>query len=102
MAGAETKEIAQRLTVLNEGLARFPAGVPCPWPLARIFNELLKQSRKANEDDPILKSIRYLEEVVDAAPGMSNASTGTVRALIDQILLTLGQRVDGAQPTDAE
>lgn len=90
MAGQDTKEIIQRLKVLSEGLERFPIGVGCPWPLGRIFNELLKQSRQAVEDDPVLKGVRYLEEDTEGAAGTSNASAGTVRALIDQMLLALG------------
>jgi hypothetical protein len=86
-------EIIKRLEVLYNALDQFPAGVACPWPLARIFNELLKQARRELPEDPVIKGIRYFEEAsADPEPGGSNAASGTVRALIDQITVALDDR----------
>lgn len=86
-------EIIRRLEVLYTALAQFPAGVACPWPLARVFNELLKQARRELPDDPVIKGIRYLEEASsEPEPGGSNAASGTVRALIEQITVALADK----------
>jgi hypothetical protein len=84
-------ELKQRLDALSAALDEFPPGVSCPWPLARIFNELLKQAKQDITDDPILKIIRYIEEAPsEHEMDGSSASTGTVRALITQLSIVLG------------
>lgn len=86
-------EVAARLAALSRGLGEFPAGVACPWPLGRIFNELLKQARQELPEDPIIKGIRYVQEVSgDNEPGGSTAASGTVRALIEQIAVALDDK----------
>ena len=57
---------------------------------ARVFNELLKQARREVDDDPVLKSIRFLEEAPDGeTTGMSNTLVTTVRALVGQVTLAV-------------
>jgi len=94
--------INSRLDTLGTSLARFPEGAACPWPVARIFNELVKQARQEVDDDPVLKSIRFLEESADeAAAGMSNALVSTVRALVDQVALSVTPPAPVAPDTPA-
>ena len=83
-------EVQARLTALDAGLDRFPASLLCPWPLARVFNECLKQAKVIVGDDPVLGGIRALrqrEPDVDEATG--TALVGTVQALAKQILVAL-------------
>ncbi|MHB8656848.1 MAG: hypothetical protein ACYC91_02685 [Solirubrobacteraceae bacterium] len=83
-------EISSRLATLGASLAEFPEGALCPWPVARIFNELVKHARRQSEEDPVLKSIRFLEESSEGeSSGMSNALVTTVRALVDQVALSV-------------
>lgn len=103
-------DIKTRLEMLGSSLARFPEGAACPWPVARIFNELVKQARQQVEGDPVLRSIRFLEEAPEAAGTMSNTLVTTVRALVDQVTLTLvpaaagnaGEAAAGGGPAAAE
>lgn len=81
-------EIGQRLERLAEDLDRFPAGVACPWPLGRVFNELVKVVKRDLDQDPVMRSIRLLEETAgELDPAGSNAAVGTVRALIGQVVV---------------
>ncbi|MHB8656837.1 MAG: hypothetical protein ACYC91_02630 [Solirubrobacteraceae bacterium] len=75
-----------------EGLTTLPAGLTCPWPVARIFNELLKQSRREAPEDPILKGIRFFEEGSgDLDVNGSNALVGTVTLLARQVIVALDE-----------
>jgi len=81
-------EIAERLERLAVDLDRFPAGVPCPWALARVFNELVKLVKRDLAMDPVIRTLRLLEEGgEDVGSAVSNAAIGTVRALIGQVVV---------------
>lgn len=85
-----------RALALREDLSEFPPGIRCPWPLARIFNELLKRSKRVAAEDPVLRSIRSLEEAAgdDGAGASSVTAVGTVRGLATQVALALEAHAD--------
>ena len=88
MSELSRSEIGERLERLADDLDRFPAGVTCPWPLGRVFNELVKAVKRDLDQDPIMRSIRLLEEAAgELDSGGSNAAVGTVRALIGQVVV---------------
>jgi hypothetical protein len=94
--------VRSRLDRLAADLDRFPAGVACPWPLARVFNELVKLVKRDLSDDPVMRTVRLLEEGSgEFEPGASNAAVGTVRALIGQVQVACeaqpSSRVSGPQ-----
>ena len=83
-------EVRRRLAALEASLTRFPAGLVCPWPLARIFNELLRRARELRPTDPLLKGIGFVKErESDIDEGGSNALVGTVQGLIGQVSTAL-------------
>jgi hypothetical protein len=83
-------EVTRRLMALDAALTRFPAGLVCPWPLARVFNELLRRSKELMPDDPILKGIRFVKErESDVDEGGSDALIGTVLGLAGQVAIAL-------------
>lgn len=83
-------QLLKRLDALQTGLRELPAGLTCPWPVARIFNELLKQSRREVPNDPILKGIRFFEEGSgEIELNSSNVLVGTVSLLAQQVTVAL-------------
>ena len=90
MADFPPEEINRRLELLSTDLQQFPAASPCPWPLARIFNELLKQAKRQLGDDPIVRGMRLVEEATrEHEPESTDTLNGTVRAQITQIHVAL-------------
>jgi hypothetical protein len=86
-------EMRERLDALTRDLAAFPSGVWCPWPLARIFNEMLKRAKRFATDDPILRGIAALTKADrEGESEVAEVAVGTVRALISQVSLSLAQR----------
>lgn len=85
------KEIRDRLEALYDDLGVFPAGVSCPWLLARVFNELLRQAKQEVGDDPVLGTIAALK-VQSGEPDAETAPVfvGAVRGLAAQITIALG------------
>ena len=91
-------QLQARLSALDEGLDRFPAGLMCPWPLARVFNECLKQAKALAADDPVLSGIRSVRQrEPDADEATGTALVGTVQALVKQVRAALD-----AQPPPAK
>jgi hypothetical protein len=86
------KELVLRFRALTEVLEELPAEAQCPWPIARLFNELIKQARGLAEDDSVLKTIRYLEE---GDSGNSGTVAVAVRALVGQAIISLDGGSDG-------
>jgi hypothetical protein len=83
-------EVRRRLAALEAALDRFPAGLVCPWPLARVFNELLRRARELAPADPLLRGIGFVKErESDVDEGGSNALVGTVQGLIGQVSTAL-------------
>lgn len=79
MADLTRRDIAHRLERLADDLDQFPAGVLCPWDLARIANELIKAAKRDLPTDPIVRAIRMLEEVgEDERPAAAGTAVGTV------------------------
>jgi hypothetical protein len=89
MAEFPQPELDRRLAALSNGLEQFPSGAPCPWPLGRVFNELVKQAKRLVTDDPIVRGMRLLEEGADGDSDSSDTLVGTVRALITQVRAAL-------------
>jgi hypothetical protein len=103
VADLSRSQISERLERLAEDLDRFPAGVACPWPLSRVFNELVKVVKRDLAQDPVMRSVRLLEEGAgDPEAGSSNAAVGTVRALIGQVLVAYAQTGTEKRPTAAK
>jgi hypothetical protein len=89
MADFPRPELDRRLAALSADLEQFPPGAPCPWPLARVFNELLKQGKRELSEDPIVRGARLIEEGKNGDADSSDALIGTVRALITQVRVAL-------------
>jgi MoxR-like ATPase len=90
MADFSRHELDRRLASLSDDLEQFPPGALCPWPLGRVFNELLKQAKRELAEDPIVRGMRLLEEGDPTADvDSSDALVGTVRALVTQVRLGL-------------
>ena len=91
--------IAARLERLSDDLDRFPTGTTCPWAIARVFNELVKIGKRDLAEDPVMRSMRLIEEAPGESDlGTSNAAVGTVRALIGQVHVAYEQAGDDAAP----
>lgn len=88
-------QIQSRLTALYRDLGQFPAGVSCPWPLARVFNELLKHAKREATGDPVVGAIAALRADEEDAE-VSTALVGSVRALAAQMSVAL----DGTSAPD--
>lgn len=83
-------EIGVRLDALYNDLGGFPAGVACPWPLARVFNELLRNAKRELADDPIVQAIAALRQSEgDEQPETANVLVGAVRGLAAQTKVAL-------------
>lgn len=92
MTDLTATEIQPRLAALYTDLGQFPAGVACPWPVARVFNELLKHAKREAADDPVVSAIAAIRADTDD-PELSSALVGSVRALVAQMTVAL----DGGQ-----
>lgn len=104
MADFSRPELDRRLGALSGDLEQFPPGALCPWPLGRVFNELVKQAKRDLTEDPIVRAMRLLEEGDPSGDAdSSDALVGTVRALITQVRLALETNVpsDGAAASPA-
>ena len=88
MADLTRPEIQPRLEALYRDLGQFPAGVNCPWPVARVFNELLKHSKREAPDDPVVSAIAAVR-ADEEDPEVSSALVGSVRALAAQMRVAL-------------
>ncbi len=94
----DAEHITTRLDALRADLDRFPAGVSCPWPLARVYNELLRQAKEIVGTDPIVKILRPVEQGGgEFEPDASTALVGTIGGLIGQLRIALDEApVEGA------
>jgi hypothetical protein len=81
-------QLQPRLNALYRDLGQFPAGVSCPWPLARVFNELLKHTKREAADDPVVTAIAAVR-ADEEDPEVSTALIGSVRALAGQMQVAL-------------
>lgn len=85
-----TEQLERRLSALYDDLAEYPPGIPCAWPLSRVFNELLKQVKRELEDDPIVNAIAVVREhAVEAEHVNAGTHVGTVRTLTGQLLAAI-------------
>lgn len=86
MAPLSRDDIDRRLAALHEDLGRFPSGVFCPWPLARVYNRLLEQTKMCFDDDPVLSSLASVKEHASEHEfDSSQALIGTVLGLVGQL-----------------
>jgi hypothetical protein len=81
-------DLCNRLDALYEDLASLPVESACPWPVARIFNDLLKQSKPHLEDDPVITPIALIQPPAEDTIA-STAPVGSLRVLVDQIRVAL-------------
>jgi hypothetical protein len=88
MADLTPAELQPRLDALYRDLGQFPAGISCPWPLARVFNELLKHTKREASGDPIIASIAAIRADEEDSE-VSMALVGSVRALVAQMGVAL-------------
>jgi hypothetical protein len=88
MADLTSPQLQVRLDALYQDLGQFPAGVSCPWPLARVFNELLKHTKRVAGDDPVVSKIVSLKAAEDD-PDSSGTLVGSVRGLAAQMRVAL-------------
>jgi hypothetical protein len=99
----DAEDIVTRLDALRGDLDRFPAGVSCPWPLARIYNELLRQAREIVAADPVVQILRPVEQGGgEFDPDASTALVGTVGGLIGQLRIALQEGPADASSSRAQ
>ena len=82
-------ELRARLRTFYDELADFPPGIACAWPLGRLFNELLKQTKQARPEDPIVKSVSLLRDPGPDPDAAAVTHVGTVRAITAQLAAAL-------------
>ena len=100
-AAFSAAEIARRLELLSADLEVFPPQLPCPWPLACVYNELLAQAKAGAPDDPVLAALQPVKSnPFDDAERTSLEVVGTVRALAGQV--RLGIVHPGDEPVQSE
>jgi hypothetical protein len=92
LAELSNKELRTRWDALYDNLAEFPPGVPCSWPISRLFNELLKQTKQVLPEDPIVNSVGQLKDAGRTADPSTIVQIGTVRTIVAQLRVAL----DGA------
>src|SRR4051794_11199219 len=86
----------KRLTALYEDLGNLPAEAPCPWPVARVFNTLLAETRTVLPEDPVVLAIGSLR-VSDKQQTMTTTPYGAVRTLVRQLSVAM----DGQSPASS-
>ncbi|MCK9249354.1 MAG: hypothetical protein M0P31_10335 [Solirubrobacteraceae bacterium] len=97
----DIQRLDQKLASLHAELAQFPPASGCPWPVARVFNELLKQAKLVRED-PVVQGIRFAAEHPTVGDGsLSDILVGTVRVLVAQIRLALEDEPQGMATDEA-
>ena len=81
-----------------EDLQRFQPSDLLPWSVARIFNELLKQTKLELGAHPLANTVSSIKEHYDQElnPGASAASVGAVLAILGQLLTGLELTGDNA------
>jgi hypothetical protein len=75
-------QLSERLVVFHADLGEIPPDARCPESLARVFNQLLKEAKRETGEDPIVRSIRVVDD--------ERAAIGAVRALAGQLLAAVG------------
>jgi hypothetical protein len=88
MSTLTQEHVVGRARALYDDLEHFPSGVFCPWPLARVFNELLSQAKGHLGDDPVLSGITNVRRRKED-DALSMLHGGTTRALLGQMLTAL-------------
>jgi hypothetical protein len=87
-SGMSPEVLRKRVEALHADLSAASPDTPCGWPLARVFNALLAETRAALQDDPIVTTIGSIK-VQDKSTTVSQANNGTVRALAGQLIAAL-------------
>lgn len=86
--------LRKRLEALHQDLSAINPDAVCAWPLARVFNALLAETREHLSGDPVVTSIASLKPA-DKSQTITTATHGTARALTGQLLVALSTE-DGA------
>lgn len=91
-------DLGQHLRILSDDLQRFGPNELVPWPLGRLFNELLKQTKLQLGAHPLVNTMGSVKENTDPDlhPGASNTSVGTLLGIIGQMCTSLELNSDGA------
>jgi hypothetical protein len=88
----DSKAIDERLEALYGDLRLMPPTSLCPWPVARVFNKLLSQTKDEIDEDVLLRQIQTLKQhPSDDFRDVSTAHVGTVVALAGQLRVALRQ-----------
>ncbi len=88
MTQLNQRQLIARVRALYDDVDVFAPGVFCPWPLARVFNELLAESKRHLEDDPVVAGIAAVRKQTED-DGTSATHAGTVHGLLGQLLAAL-------------
>lgn len=80
--------IKTRLEALHDELEQLDARSACAWPVARVFNALLAETRALMADDPVVSSMGSVKPA-DKTGVHSVAENGTVRTLARQLSTAL-------------
>jgi hypothetical protein len=92
MKRLDTKAIDERLEALYGDLQLMPPTSLCPWPVARVFNKLLSQTKDEIDEDLVLQQVQTLKQhSSDDFRDVSTAHVGTVLALIGQLRVAMRQ-----------
>src|SRR4051794_4954768 len=75
------EDVRVRLEALYRDLSDFPAHIPCPTPVARVYNALLAETRDGlSAEDPVIKALSALRpDPADKSGGNTATAVGTVR-----------------------
>jgi hypothetical protein len=98
MRELDRTELDVRLQALYRDLDAFPSGVYCPWPVARVFNELMRHAKRELADDPVIGAIASLKaaQADDGETETSTALVGAVRVLVAQMQAAIASSNGGA------
>jgi hypothetical protein len=92
--------VRHRLDALYRDVEQANTEAACPWPVARVFNALLAETREHLVGDPIVTAMASLKPA-DKNSTLSTAHYGTVRALVGQLIAALSTE-DGAVPAEPQ
>jgi len=80
----------KQLRVLEHSLDAIDPGLPCGWPVAKVYNTILEHVKAKNPSDPLIAA---MDPVARASSGAtSTASVGTVRTVAGQLLAATDER----------
>src|SRR4051794_29673154 len=80
-------QVARHLQILSTDLRIMEPSAYCPWPLARIFNELIKETKFHLEGHPLIGTISTVKPHPDPDrfPDTANITVTTAAALVSHL-----------------